>query len=85
MCDDFVHDGTNSVITSTLYGIHLLRCDIDGTAAKAQRRLSLLSDIIKLERQLYRQERQKSKEAAMTTLPIPSSSRPISPAPQSEN
>lgn len=81
MCDDFVHDGTTSIITSTLYGIHLLRCDLDGTTAKAQRRLALLSDIIKLERQLYRHERQKAKEASLTTIPISSSSRPISPSP----
>lgn len=66
MCDDFVHDGTTSVIASTLYGVHLLRCDFEGTVAKAQRRLQLLSDIVKLERQLYRQERQRVKDATTT-------------------
>lgn len=81
MCDDFVHDGTNSIITSTLYGIHLLRSDLDTTAAKAQRRLSLLSDIIKLERQLYRQERQKAKEGGLAPIsPMPPKGPP-SPSP----
>lgn len=81
MCDDFVHDGTNSIITSTLYGIHLLRSDLDTTAAKAQRRLSLLSEIIKLERQLYRQERQKAKEGGLAPIsPLPPRGPP-SPSP----
>lgn len=57
MCDDFVHDGTVVAIVSTLYGIHLLRSDFENAASKAQRRLALLSDIIKLERQLYRHEK----------------------------
>lgn len=66
LCDDFVQDGTVAVITSTLYGVHMLRTDFDGAVSKARRRLQLLSDIIKLERQIYRQEKNNSRGGLMT-------------------
>lgn len=57
MCDDFLADGTISVVASTMYGLHLLRTNSTITTAKALSRLQLLSDIVKLERQIYRMEK----------------------------
>jgi hypothetical protein len=94
MCDDFFQDGSMVVIASTMYGIHLLRSDSQNVSLKANRRLQLLSDIIKLERQLYRLEKTHTKSISNSsglggglTSPPPSEppSQGPSPSPSSSD